>query len=258
MELAIDTSSEMPSIALTDLGVAVREFTWRSGSNHTVELMPAVVRLLESSGDGFEKLTGIVVALGPGSFNGLRVGVSAAKALAFSLRLPIVGISTLEAEAWPFAFTELPLRPVHDIGRGELAVALFRLQQGDWRRLEAEHVTTPEALLKSVTGPTLFCGEVPDGLRVELSARLPGEAIVPGKTVSLRRASFLAELGWRRLSDGESDNAASLQPLYLRHPHIGAGSGPPRRVLAIQGVKRACPLDNTYSLPKRERQGMGQ
>jgi len=226
MELAIDTSSAMPSIALADFGVPVRELTWRSDSNHTVELMPAVVRLLESSSVRFGKLTGIVVALGPGSFNGLRVGVSAAKALAFSIGLPIVGLSTLEVEAWPFAFTGLPLRPVHDVGRGELAVALFQLQHGDWRRLEVEHLTTPEEIMESVTGLTLFCGEVPDGLRTELNARLPAEAVVPGKNALLRRAAFLAELGWKRLQSGDSDNLASLQPLYLRHPHIGTGNTP--------------------------------
>jgi len=226
MELAIDTSSGMPSIALSDLGAIVRELTWRSDSNHTVELIPAIVRLLESAGSGFGKLTGIVVALGPGSFNGLRVGVTAAKALSFSLGIPIVGISTLEVEAWPFGFSGLLLRPVHDMGRGELAVASFRLQLGIWSRLEAEHIIAPEELLRSVTELTLFCGEVPDGLRAELGSRFPESAIVPGKIVLLRRAAHLAELGWQRLRIGENDPVAGLQPLYLRHPQIGAGNPP--------------------------------
>ncbi|HAS05037.1 MAG TPA: tRNA (adenosine(37)-N6)-threonylcarbamoyltransferase complex dimerization subunit type 1 TsaB, partial [Dehalococcoidia bacterium] len=95
MHLAIDTSTDTAGIAIADEFNILAELTWSCGRNHSVELMPRMTKLLEDAGVKFEDIKGVVVAIGPGSFNGLRVGVSTAKGIAFSLDVPIVGIGTL-------------------------------------------------------------------------------------------------------------------------------------------------------------------
>lgn len=219
MELAIDTSTDLASIALSHEGGTMTELTWHSGQNHTVELVPNIARLLAQTKVNPRSLGVIFLAKGPGSFNGLRVGMSTAKGLAFALNIPLVGISTLEVEAYPFAFTKLPLCPIHSASRGEIATAIYQ-QNDDWRCLVKERITTVDALCQQIEGETLFCGEIPLSVARQLQQRLGKRAIIPNLAARLRHASYLAALGWQRLSRGDKDNLASLQPLYLRQPPI--------------------------------------
>ena len=219
MELAIDTSTDFASIALSHEGETMAELTWHSEQNHTVELVPNIVHLLNQTKLNPQSLGAIFVAKGPGSFNGLRVGMSTAKGLAFALNIPLVGIGTLEVEAYPFAFTRLPLCPIHNAGRGEIATALYQ-QNDDWRCLAEEYITTVDVLCQQIDRKTLFCGEIPPSVIQQLQQRLSKQAIIPDPAARLRHASHLAALGWRRLSKGDQDNPASLQPLYLRQPPI--------------------------------------
>src|SRR4030043_300257 len=144
MELAIDTSTNFCSIGLSRQGETIAELTWRSEQSHTVELVPNIVRLLNQAKITPQSLRAVFVAKGPGSFNGLRVGISTAKGLALALSIPLVGISTLEVEAYPFAFTKLPICPIHNAGRGEIAAAVYQLK-GTWQCLTSEHITTTDA-----------------------------------------------------------------------------------------------------------------
>ena len=96
MLLALDTSTRYASVALADEDRVVASRTWLSTANHTAELMPAVAHLMESRGLTAGQLDGVAVALGPGGFSALRVGISAAKGLALVARKPIVGVGTLD------------------------------------------------------------------------------------------------------------------------------------------------------------------
>ena len=219
MELAIDTSTDSCSIGLSQQGEMIAELTWHSGQSHTVELVPNVVSLLNQNKTSPQSLTAVFVAKGPGSFNGLRVGISTAKGLALALNIPLVGISTLEVEAYPFAFTRLPLCPIHNAGRGEIATALYQ-QADDWHCLAEEHITTVDALCQQIKRKTLFCGEIPPSVIERLQQKLDTRAIIPDAAARLRHATSLTALGWQRLNRGNIDNPATLQPLYLRQPPI--------------------------------------
>jgi tRNA threonylcarbamoyladenosine biosynthesis protein TsaB len=218
VELAIDTSTDTASIALSASGVTQAEMSWTAGQNHTVELMPNIIHLLSQAKTDIGQLKAIIVAIGPGSFNGLRVGVGTAKGLSFALEIPLVGIGTLEVEAYPYAPTALPVCPLQPAGRGEIATATFQQIDGDWRRLAEERITTIDELAKQIDTTTIFCGRFPEEAATRLVELLGEKAIVYNKT--MRRAGFLAELGWRRLERGENDDIATLQPLYLRRPAI--------------------------------------
>ncbi len=218
MLLAIDTSTDTASIALVQDGEVLAESTWRCGQNHTVELLPHLARLLNETKVGLQSISCIMVAKGPGSFNGLRVGIGTAKGLAFSLGIPIIGISSLELEAYRYAETGLPICPIFNAGRGEIATAIYQKKDNKWCQLAAEHITTVEALGSEITSKTIFCGEFVPLIASQLRKHLKQKAIIP--TTELRRASLLAELGKQRLEAGDYDNPATLQPLYLRRPAI--------------------------------------
>ena len=224
MELAIDTSTPDASIAFSSEGQIIAELTWHSGQNHTLELMPNLSCLLRLNELTVKDIGGIAVARGPGSFNGLRVGLSAAKGLAFALNVPLVGISTLEVEAFPLAASTLPICPISNAGRGEIATAIFQLINEKWCRVLEEHIATIDSLVSTIRGPTIFCGRIESQVKSVLRERLGTSALIVEGAGSLRRAGYLAELGWRRLSKGDYDLVATLQPLYLRNPSITISS----------------------------------
>jgi len=219
MEIAIDTSTSWGGIALSHEGNLLVELTWKPGNNHTSELFPNIERLLQTVKSDIKTLSAVFVAIGPGSFNGLRAGISAAKGLACSLNLPLVGISTLEAEALPFAFTGLPLCPIHDAGRGEIAAALY-CQTDSWKQLKEEHLTNIESLCENTCTKTVFCGEIPAAAIDHIRASLGENAVIPGWEQRLRRPGYISYLGWLRLKSGQTDNLTTLQPIYLRQPPI--------------------------------------
>ncbi len=219
MELSIDTSTDWGGVALSEKGELMAEITWKPGRNHTVELYPNIVYLLEKFNPTGQAIGVIFVAIGPGSFNGLRAGISAAKGLAFSLNIPVKGISTLEMEAYHFAYSGLPICPIHDAGRGEIATAIY--QKVDmWQCLRPEYLTTAEKLANEIAEPTILCGDITPSITDVIKSIAGEKAIIPDNPVRLRRPAHLAYLGWQRFLDNGPDDILTLQPLYLRQPPI--------------------------------------
>jgi len=220
MYLAIDTSSDNASLAIVKENRVVAELTWLSQQNHSVELMPNLNQLLEQTKTNLKSTAGIVVAIGPGSFNGLRVGVSTAKGLAFSMGIPLVGINTLEAAAYQYAESGLPICPIFNAGGGEIATAIYQKKDNQWLRTVNQHITTVDFLVSQLEGKTIICGEPSIAIQDQLKEMLGERAIIPSAASRLRRAVFLAELGIKRLEAGDYDAPDSLQPIYLRQPPI--------------------------------------
>ncbi len=218
MKLTIDTSTDTASLALVQGSEVIAESTWHCGQSHTTQLLPQLAQLLNQTGSMLQSISGIIVAKGPGSYNGLRVGISTAKGLAFSLEVPLVGISTLEVEAYPHAKTGLPVCAIFNAGREEIATAIYQTQDNEWQKLVAEHITTVEVLCSRITTKTIFCGEFIPSIAKQLKKELKQNAVIPPFTP--RQASCLAELGLKQLEVGNYDSPSSLQPLYLRRPPI--------------------------------------
>jgi tRNA threonylcarbamoyl adenosine modification protein YeaZ len=219
MQLAIDTSTETASIAIVQDSQVLAELSWQCQQSHTTELLPRLLQLLSQAKARLDMVSAIIVARGPGSFNGLRVGISTAKGLALSLGCPIIGISTLEAAAYPHAETGLPVCPVFSAGRGEIAAALYQ-QRPQWCQLLAEHITTVAALGDLINSKTIFCGEMTPEIARQIRIRLKSRAVIISPTATPCRAVALAELGQKRLEAGQYDDLTTLQPLYLRRPPI--------------------------------------
>jgi tRNA threonylcarbamoyladenosine biosynthesis protein TsaB len=218
MLLAIDTATRTASIALYEPDQVLAECTWRTHNNHTVELMPSLVEMLERQGTEPGRLDGVAVALGPGSFNGLRVGLAVAKALASSVDIPLLGIPTLDVLPYAVREMSLPIWSVIQAGRGRICYAEYRHEVDAWSRVsEIEVGTTPE-LIGRIQGFAVVCGELDRSDVAEIRARLGDAAVIWPPVYSVRRAAFLAELAWRRLQRGERDEIVTLSPIYMHRP----------------------------------------
>lgn len=220
LQLAIDTSTDTASLALIDEGNVLAELTWLYRQNHSTQLLPHLEHLLSQLKIERQAISAIIVARGPGTYNGLRVGVSTAKGLAYSLEIPIVGISTLEVEAYQHANSELPICPILNAGREEIATAEYQMKDGKWQQLVGEHLTTVATLCSEITSKTLFCGEYVPAVTALLKEQLKEKAVIVTPAAGLRRAAFLAELGNKRLIAGDHDDPSTLQPVYMRGPNI--------------------------------------
>jgi len=220
MQLTIDTSSQKIGIALSNTDKIVQEYMWHSQENHTRELMPGIMGLLECHNVTIHAIDCIFVAKGPGSFNGLRVGMSTAKGLALALNIPLIGISTLAAEAYLHAGSDLPLCPLHEAGHGEVAAALFQMVKEEWQQLQEEHITTIDQLPSVIGNNVTFCGEITTALAAEIKNVFGEQANIFPLPDNICRASLIAQLGLKRLAEKDFDNASTIQPLYLRRPPI--------------------------------------
>lgn len=241
--LALDTSTRQASVALCDEDRLYGEYTWHVGNNHSVELLERVQRLLAEGGVAMSAVEGLAVATGPGSFNGVRVAVATAKTLAFALRRPLVGISTLEVGAAQHREWSGPICSLLEAGRSELYAACYAFEAQESAGMVMYHphplgeyqVLPPPDLAQYLreqispqfetagdvpVSPYLFCGEISESSRQALAASMPGQSFFASTLSSARRASVLASLAQQRLAENRQDDPLLLEPLYLRRPSI--------------------------------------
>ena len=247
MLLSIDTSSRHGGAALSDTdGGVVEARLWRSAANHTAQLMPAVAELLKSRSVRAADLDGVAVALGPGPFSALRVGVSAAKGLAMAVGFPIIGVDTLALEARPHLTPDGIAAAWLDAGRNEVAVGWF---SGEGERVREDEIASPATLLEQEPalpeGPLTYCGEAADARRDTIDD--PGNRHDPMRTTVVApwtpadRLWALAAAAAERLNRDETDDLVTLQPYYLRMPTIGVAK---RRDRVRQGRSPAPSTNN--------------
>ncbi len=229
MLLALDTATRRASIALYTADGVQAELTWRTRENHTVELMAQIVRLLDLSRATKEDLRAIGVARGPGSFTGLRVGMSVAKGLAYARQIPLLGIPTLDAVAHAHAHQSLPIWAALAAGRGRYSVAQYAVKRGavkrvsDYALVDAAGLIDLVAREKDAEGKlprAYFCGDVDAALARVLTERCGARIVIASPAANARRAGALAELAWARFQRGESDDPKSLAPMYMPHESV--------------------------------------
>ncbi len=220
MLLAIDTASRLISVALHDGSRLHYEATWTSANNHTIELTPAIRHAFAQVQITARDLTAIAVSQGPGSFTGLRIGMGVAKGLALAQQIPLVAIPTLDITAAGVSPQDgAMLMAVLQAGRGRICAQAYQGNTPGWTPAGQAAITTWEQLIEQVQVPTLFAGEIDDMGRALLLAH-PEMAIVVQGAFALRRAGFLAELAWARIRRHDTDNPATLTPIYLHQPGV--------------------------------------
>ena len=219
MILAIDTATRTASVALYDDGV-LDERTWRAPGAHTAHLVPNIAELLNRQGRVPGELAGLAVAIGPGSFTGLRIGLSVAKGFALGLGLPIAAVPTLDVTFYPHRHAALPVWAAIEAGRGRVYAALYR--PGLAPPAPTDYYHGPLAALPlpmaGNTGEALLCGEFDRRWLAPLLERAGGRLTDVGPAAGLRRAGCLAEMGLARLAAGQAEDLAALSPIYLSQP----------------------------------------
>lgn len=212
MLLAVDTSTVQVGLALYDGVQVIAEYAWRSSRRHTIELAPAISELLTRCGSTMDDVQALGVALGPGSFTSLRVGLALVKGLALSKRIPLIGIPTLEILAHAQPASRHPLICAIGAGRSRFALGVYKSSRKGWQAQGQARVVTLEALVDEVKSPAILCGE----FSAEEIQKIKNENIHLASPVqSVRRPAVLAELAWARWQAGETDDEASLAPIYL-------------------------------------------
>ncbi len=216
MLLAVDTSTAQVGLALYDGTQVLAEMTWTSKQHHTVELAPALSDLMKRTGAAMNDAKALGVAIGPGSFTSLRVGLAFIKGLALARHLPVVGVPTLDVLACAQPESNLPLAAVLQAGRGRIALGWYKFEE-TWKPRGEAKVTTVEELADSIEHPTLVAGELTEDGRARLARKKINIKLAP-PTLCVRRPALLAEIAWARWQAGQVDDVASLAPVYL---HVG-------------------------------------
>ena len=212
--LALDTSTAQTGIALYNEDQVLGEMIWFSHYRQTVELAPAIDGLLKRLNQKMDTIAAIGVAIGPGSFTSLRVGLALAKGLSLARHIPLIGIPTLDILAASMPVRDIPLAAVLQAGRGRLAVGWYQAASGSWQSDGPVSTLTAEELVDQINSPTLVSGELHSDERQRL-ARKYKNVTIPSPANCVRRPGILAELAWNRWKAGDVDLSAPLAPIYL-------------------------------------------
>ena len=226
MILAIDTATRWAGLALHDGTAVIAETGWRCFNTHTIELSPAVQTMLQQANLQPDDLEAIAVAIGPGSYTGLRVGLALAKGLAMSTQSAIIGVPTLDIVAASFGPMPGQLLISAAAGRKRVCAAIYEWQsRNGWTAVDPPTIGTWDEILPTINGKTFFVGEItpPDSKKIRVANR-DFRVVLPASSV--RRAGYLAEIGWQRLRRGQVDNAQTIAPIYLNDP---AGKPTPQK-----------------------------
>lgn len=216
--LAIETSSATSSVAVMKDERLLSEITTDSGLTHSVTLHSHIKAVLEMAGAGRSDVDGVAVSIGPGSFTGLRIGLAAAKAIAYAWGAPIVGVPTLSALAANLPVDGVTLMPLVDAQKNNVYMAMYAWRRGSLVTLREEAVMPLASALglagEAAPGDVILLG---DAARKKLAGEpLPEKFTAAPPTHIMPRASSVARLGLFRLSRGERDELMGLEPFYIR------------------------------------------
>jgi tRNA threonylcarbamoyladenosine biosynthesis protein TsaB len=156
--LAISTAEKECSIALIEDNTPVCEEIWAAKQTHSKRIMGMVAGIMDKASVSAKELDGFVVAKGPGSFTGLRIGISTIKGLAYAVSKPCTGISSLDGIAWQFSFSALPVCVLMDAQRGEVYNATYNFEDGKLLKKSREKALKPLEVIASLEENTLFAG----------------------------------------------------------------------------------------------------
>jgi tRNA threonylcarbamoyladenosine biosynthesis protein TsaB len=215
--LGVDTSTPAGSIALVERGRLVAELNIDSDRHHQGRLLRGLDLLLDLVGVDFSKVALLGVALGPGSFTALRVGIATVKGLSVARKIPAHGFSTLAALSWRFRSSRLPVAAMLEAGRGEVYGSVTRWAEDELVAILPERGESPERFIRSVPpGPVIFTGEGAR-LRGDLVSRLRGDADILDSGPYFLGAA-LAEMAGSRHERGAPWSLGNLKPNYIRPP----------------------------------------
>jgi tRNA threonylcarbamoyladenosine biosynthesis protein TsaB len=215
--LGIDTSTPCGSVGLADDGGVISEYLLNVPVTHSEKLLAAIHFVLEGADCAMEALDGWAISLGPGSFTGLRIGVSTVKGLAFASGKPAVGVPTLDGLAAQVSPTPYLICPILDARKKEVYTAFYRYNQKDLLvRVSDYRATNPDVLISEVKEKTIFIGNGVNTYGEILRNALPSSALFPAAPLHLLHGSMVAKLGLDLLLKKDYLNISTFTPIYVR------------------------------------------
>ncbi len=216
--LSLETSTLVSSVALTTEEALVAEITLQTKLTHSERLMPHISIILEMADMTPKDLSAIAISIGPGSFTGLRIGLATAKALAYALQIPVIGVPTLDALAFGCLQPGLCLSPMLDAQKGNVYQAVFEEAEGRLRRMIDTRVISCKAALDELSQfnrPVVLMGEGAILYRQEIAEAGKNLVLAPPQLI-IPRAGSVGFLGQQMLAGGIRQDVMTMEPLYIR------------------------------------------
>jgi tRNA threonylcarbamoyladenosine biosynthesis protein TsaB len=223
--LAIETSTMLGGVAIMDNRGLIAEVRLNVKTTHSEKLMTAIDSALRLSSMNISDIDLYGLSIGPGSFTGLRIGLSTIKGFAFATGKPVVAVSTLDSFAWNLPYSAYPVCPMLDARKKEVYTALYEWREGRFRKVIPELSIRPADFLKDIKGPVIFVGE---GARLyrEIILSIKGEdAIFSPPQSDVPSPSSVAYLCLQKAINGEFSDPSFLTPFYIRKSEAEIKSG---------------------------------
>jgi tRNA threonylcarbamoyladenosine biosynthesis protein TsaB len=215
--LSIETSTMLGGVALMDDKTGlIAETRLNVKTTHSERLMVAVDNILTQSEMGLDDVDAFAVAVGPGSFTGLRIGLSTAKGLSYATGRPIVTVPTLEAFAWNFPCCRYPVCLMLDARRSEVYAAVFKWENGGVVTVVDAMSVRPEDLLKGLSGGVLFAGEGALLYRDKIMEMMGETAVFGPPAKMVPSPANVAALGLKKALREEYTDSSEAVPFYVR------------------------------------------
>jgi len=216
--LGIETSTKTGSVAVVSENSVVAQYSLNIEVTHSERLMSTVDRVLKDAGLAVAQLDGFAVALGPGSFTGLRIGISTIKGMALATGKPAAAVPTLQALAWNLPYAAHPVCPLLDARKNEVYAALYRFDGAELVQTLPESAIAISDLASKISGTVIFTGEAAHIYRAGIEKQFNGRALFAPLSSSLAAAATVAALGLDMIKSGKQADIDDLAPLYIRRP----------------------------------------
>ncbi len=216
--LGIETSTKSGSVAVIAENGVIAQYSLNLEVTHSERLMSTVDRVLVDTSLTMSQMDGFAVAIGPGSFTGLRIGVSTVKGLTLATGRPVAAVPTLRALAWNLPNAAHPVCPMLDARKNEVYAALFKYDGMNLLQISPEAVLPLPGLRQYISGKTVFTGEAAHIYRKELEKQFGDQVVFAPRSAVLPSAAAVAEIGLAMISNGMSADPDNLAPMYIRRP----------------------------------------
>jgi tRNA threonylcarbamoyladenosine biosynthesis protein TsaB len=215
--LGIDTSTPCGSVGLIDGDQVISEYSLNVPVTHSERLLDAIDLVLKKGRHALGDLDGFAISLGPGSFTGVRIGVSTVKGLAYAVQKPVVGVSTLDVLASQVSPTPYLICPIIDARKGEVYSAFYRYEEFNRpKRISEYQAIKPEVLFGMLKERTIFLGDGLKTLGDDFRNSLKSFALFSPAALHIPHGPAVARLGVDLLMQGEVLDLATFTPLYVR------------------------------------------
>lgn len=217
--LAIDASGIAGSVAYIKDGKIAGEYYICDKLTHSQTIMPMLDDMKTLLKINLDEVDAVAVTSGPGSFTGLRIGVTAAKALALALEVPIVGVPTLDVMAHGIVYTDYLICPIMDARRNQVYTALYEWKEDELIRLTEHMATDIEEYLEMLVEKEkkiIFLGDGVAVYETVIKEKLGGKAVFAPSFCSMQHASVLADVATRFYEEGKAEDPSLFVPMYLR------------------------------------------